>query len=251
MSTVKPHNNSYTGPTLPTKSTPTASTPTATPPSTSLTAPATRAPVASRGPSGSPPPPRTIVPSFAPHPAVTAPPATPAGPNRDGYVNYATPEPYSEPHAESSYPAAQTYGGSGGGLFSGLGNLGKYGGVMAPVLLATGLLFLFPSVKNITSTSSRRRRDLAAPEDESTDRTRDLVERLQVIYASLDEDDLCTSRLFCQLGEVIADSPDPARIIRYMDFFYPSKDLNMKIMEKAAYAEDPKCHLLECDTSTE
>ena len=48
------------------------------------------------------------------------------------------------------------------------GHLKKYGGAMAPLLLATGLLFLFPSVHTITSTSRRRRRRSADPRDAGT-----------------------------------------------------------------------------------
>ena len=34
---------------------------------------------------------------------------------------------------------------------------------------------------------------------------------------------------------------------RYMDQFYANEDIRMTIMKKAAYADDPKCYLYDCD----
>ena len=53
-----------------------------------------------------------------------------------------------------------------------------------------------------------------AVREEPAERTLLLVERLQTIYSSMDEEEPCASRLFCQLGDVIADSDSPARVIR-------------------------------------
>ncbi|KAF0289891.1 hypothetical protein FJT64_011897 [Amphibalanus amphitrite] len=115
-------------------------------------------------------------------------------------TTYHTPATYQEP---SSYE-------EDGSL---VGNLKKYGGAMAPLLLATGLMFLFPSVQTITSSSRRRRRDvgdITAEEEDPSERLLLLVERLRTIHSSF-ADSPCPSRMFCQLGDVIADTSDPER----------------------------------------
>ena len=33
---------------------------------------------------------------------------------------------------------------------------------------------------------------------------------------------------------------------RYMEQFYPNEGINMDILKKAAYTDDPKCHLYDC-----
>ncbi|XP_037070665.1 uncharacterized protein LOC119091866 [Pollicipes pollicipes] len=182
-------------------------------------------------------------------------PVTPI--NRDGGHHHSSSSGYVQPshgysqpsvgYSQSSYDDSDSYGyteaqsySSGGGL---LDNLGKYGAIIIPILLVIGLLFLFPSVVNVSGT---RRRRAAAPVDDLDDPSDDLVYRLRTIYESISEDPLCTSRLFCELGSVVGDTPYTERILKYIGVFYPSKSTNMLVMRKAALADDPKCQLLAC-----
>ena len=49
--------------------------------------------------------------------------------------------------------------------------------------------------------------------EESAESTLLILERLRTIYASFD-DTSCPSQMFCQLGDVVADTSDPDRAIQ-------------------------------------
>ncbi|XP_043218193.1 uncharacterized protein LOC122379781 [Amphibalanus amphitrite] len=146
-----------------------------------------------------------------------------------GYTSYATDGyGYTEPSAYDS----------GGGF---LGNIGKYGLIIIPILLGITLLFLFPSVTNIAGTGRNNRAN-----DGQDGPSDDLLSRAMAIYTSVSEDPLCVNRLFCEMGSTVGRTSYANQTLSFFNFFLSRKSDNLRIFKKAARSEDPQCHMLTC-----